>query len=455
MGNTLFLNRHCAYTAMLKGLEKMFVSDNIGINDNGNMTIAGHDCANLAAEYHTPLYIMDEDVLRANMRAFKNSIEDCYGSNGLVCFASKAFCCREICRIAAEEGIGLDISSGGELYTALSAGFDPAKLCLHGNNKSSDELRYAVSAEVGRIVVDNIDELYRLDKIAQEAGKRPGILFRIKPGIDAHTHDFIRTGQIDSKFGFALETGEAFNALREALSCNNLNIRGVHCHIGSQIFDIEPFTEAARVMLGFIAEVKSKLSYEIPELNLGGGFGIRYTQKDNPPCYSDYIRRVSKVIDEECARLSLSRPFILIEPGRSIAGSAGTTLYTVGAVKEIPGIRTYVSVDGGMCDNPRYALYQSEYSADIVSKADQSKTTSVTLAGKCCESGDLLGENIPLQPAESGDILAVHATGAYNYSMSSNYNRTPRPAVVFVGKDLPPRIAVKREDYADLIRNDI
>lgn len=433
----------------------MFISDNIGINYDGNMTISGHDCKELAAKYSTPLYVMDEDVIRLNINAFKNSIDHCYEGNGLICFASKAFCCREMCRIASSEGIGLDVVSGGELYTALSVNFDPKKICFHGSNKSNDDLRYAVKSGVGRIVVDNIYELHRLDKIASELKANPAIMFRIKPGIDAHTHEFIRTGQIDSKFGFALETGEAFDAIREASSCKNLKILGIHCHIGSQIFDIEPFAEAARVMLGLIAKVKEELGFEMPELNLGGGFGIRYTQKENPPHYSKYIEHVSKIISEECDSLNIKKPFIILEPGRSIVGAAGITLYEVGAVKDIPGVRTYVSVDGSMCDNPRYALYKSEYTADIVSKVGQDKSTCVTLAGKCCESGDILGENIALQPAKSGDILAIHATGAYNYSMSSNYNRTPRPAVVFVGEGINPRIAVRREDYDDIVRNDV
>ena len=279
-------------------------------------------------------------------------------------------------------------------------------------------------------------------------------MFRIKPGIDAHTHSFVKTGQIDSKFGFALETGEAFEAVKEAVCCENLDFMGIHCHIGSQIFDIEPFEEAACVMLEFIAKIKNELNYEVRELNLGGGFGIKYLNEHDPAPFETYMERVSKVVEESCRELDINQPAILIEPGRSIAAPAGITLYTVGARKEIPGIRTYVSVDGGMCDNPRYILYQSEYEAVVANKAGQERDERVTIAGKCCESGDLIGENMPLQHAESGDVIAVLATGAYNYSMSSNYNRILRPAVVFVNNG-ESRIAVKRETYEDIIRNDV
>lgn len=437
-----------------KGCEKMFVSDNLNINDNGNLTIGGVDTTVLAEQYGTPLYVFDEDKIRESCRRFKESMDLCYGGNGMVCYASKAFSCMEMCRVIKDEGLGLDVVSGGELFTALKAGFDPAKIGFHGNNKTDEELKYAVSSNVGHIIVDNVSELARLEKIAGELGKKPHIMFRIKPGIDAHTHDFVKTGQIDSKFGFALETGEAFEAVKEALSCENLDFMGVHCHIGSQIFDIAPFEEAARVMLQFIAKIKSELNHEVRELNLGGGFGIKYLDEHDPVPYETYMERISKVVKSACEELDINQPAILIEPGRSIAAPAGITLYTVGARKEIPGIRTYVSVDGGMCDNPRYILYQSEYEAVVANKAAQERDEKVTIAGKCCESGDLIGENMPLQHAESGDIIAVLATGAYNYSMSSNYNRIPKPAVVFV-KNGESRIVVKRETFEDIIRNDV
>ncbi len=428
--------------------------ENMGVTAEGHFTFGGADTTEVAAEYGTPLYVMDENMVRKAVRRFMDSMEKYYGGRGEVHYASKAFSCMEMCRIINSEGAGLDAVSIGELYTAVKAGFDVKKIGFHGNNKTDEELRYAVEVGVGHIIVDNISELERLEKIAAELGKKPSIMFRIKPGIDAHTHDFVKTGQIDSKFGFALETGEAFEAVKQAVACSNVELTGLHCHIGSQIFDIAPFEEAARVMIGFISEIKNKLDYEIKGLNLGGGFGIKYLDSDDPSPFETYMERVSKVVAGECERLGVAQPFIYIEPGRSIAAPAGITLYTVGARKEIPNIRTYVSVDGGMPDNPRYILYGSEYSALVANKANEERSEKVTIAGKCCESGDLIGENMPLQHAESGDIIAVLATGAYNYSMSSNYNRLQKPAVVFV-KDGASRVAVKRETLDDIIRNDI
>lgn len=432
----------------------MFVSENLSVNENGNLAIGGIDTIELAQQYGTPLYVMDEQVIRNNLRCFHESMQKYYNGKGLVCYASKAFSCLEMCRIVASEGDGLDVVSIGELYTAVKAGFPMEKVGFHGNNKTDEELNFAVENGVGHIIVDNLSELHRLEKIAAEKNAEPHIMFRIKPGIDAHTHDFVKTGQIDSKFGFALETGEAFEAVKEAINCKNLKLVGLHCHIGSQIFDIAPFEEAARVMLGLIAEIKNKLGFEVHGLNLGGGFGIKYLNEHDPVPFETYIKRVSQVVNEECSKLNIAQPFIYIEPGRSIAAPAGITLYTVGARKEIPDIRTYVSIDGGMCDNPRYALYKSEYEAVVANKAGEERTERVTIAGKCCESGDLIGENMPLQHAESGDIIAVCATGAYNYSMSSNYNRIPKPAVVFVNNG-ESRIAVKRETLDDIIRNDV
>ncbi len=432
----------------------MFVSENLGVNEKGNLTVGGIDTVDLAAQYGTPLYVMDEQVVRNACRRFKESIDKYYGGKGLVCYASKAFSCLEMCRIIASEGIGLDVVSLGELYTAVKSGFDCSKIGFHGNNKTPEELEYAIEVGVGHIVVDNISELFMLEEIAKAKNAKPSIMFRIKPGIDAHTHDFVKTGQIDSKFGFALETGEAFEAVKQAVACENVELSGLHCHIGSQIFDIAPFEEAARVMLDFIAKIKDELGYTVKELNLGGGFGIKYLNEHDPAPFETYMERVSKVVKSECERLGIEQPAILIEPGRSIAAPAGITLYTVGARKEIPNIRTYVSIDGGMCDNPRYILYGSEYEAVVANKASEERTDRVTIAGRCCESGDLIGENMPLQYAESGDIIAVCATGAYNYSMSSNYNRVQKPAVVFINNG-ESRIAVKRETLDDIIRNDI
>ncbi|MBQ3884683.1 MAG: diaminopimelate decarboxylase [Ruminococcus sp.] len=432
----------------------MYVSENLNVNEKGNLTIGGVDTVALAEEYGTPLYVMDEDLIRSNLRRFHESIKKCYGGRGEVHYASKAFSCMEMCRIVASEGDGLDAVSIGELYTALKAGFPMEKVGFHGNNKSDEELAFALDNGVGHIIVDNISELERLEKIASSKNKTAHIMFRIKPGIDAHTHQFVMTGQIDSKFGFALETGEAFEAVKKALSCKNVKLVGLHCHIGSQIFDIAPFEAAAKVMLEFIAKIRDELGYTVPGLNLGGGFGIKYLEEHDPVPFEQYMERVSAVVAEECGKLNLEQPYIYIEPGRSIAASAGITLYTVGARKEIPNIRTYVSVDGGMADNPRYILYQSEYEAVVANKAGEERNEKVTIAGRCCESGDLIGENMPLQHAESGDIIAVLATGAYNYSMSSNYNRLQKPAVVMVSEG-KSRIVVKRESLDDIIKNDV
>ena len=432
----------------------MFVSDNLGVNASGNLTIGGVDTVALAKKYGTPLYVMDEDMIRRDCKTFQKSIDTYYDGQGLVCYASKAFSCKEIYRVMQSENMGIDVVSGGELYTAVQAGFDVTKACFHGNNKTTEELNMALDYGVGRIVVDNIYEMEHLNQLAAEKHLTAPILLRIKPGVDAHTHNFIRTGQIDSKFGFALETGEAYEAVKKAIYYPNLKLRGLHCHIGSQILDTQGFTAAAEVMMEFIEKLKKELGYEAEDLNLGGGFGIKYTEEDAPVAYEKYMEKVSAKVAEVCAEQKLTQPFILIEPGRSIAAPAGITLYTVGGKKVIPNIRTYVSVDGGMGDNPRYALYQSKYDVEVANKADLPKSEVVTVAGKCCETGDLIGEGMPIQPVEPGDILAVLATGAYNYSMSSNYNRIPKPAVVMVsgGKS---RVVVKRENLEDIVRNDL
>ena len=421
---------------------------------NGVLCVDGVKVTDIAEEFGTPCYIMSENTIRENCRKYKNAIANYYGGNGLPLFASKAFSCMEIYRIVASEGLGTDVVSGGELYTALKAGFDPRKIYFHGNAKTERELTMALDCGVGHIVVDNIEELMLLDRLAKERGLIANISFRIKPGVEAHTHDFVKTGQIDSKFGVALENGEAFEIIKTASALENVKVVGVHCHIGSQIFDEDPFMLAAKVMLEFMAKIKNELSVEIKELNLGGGFGIRYVEGQNPKDYDEYMKEVSKTVKEECERLGLEVPFIAVEPGRSIVGAAGITVYKVMSVKTIEGIRTYVAIDGGMTDNPRYALYRSEYEACIANKADEPKDFEATVAGRCCESGDLIGENMMIQKPEAGDILAVFATGAYNYSMASNYNRVPRPPVVMI-TDGKPRVVVKRETYEDIIKNDI
>ena len=429
------------------------ISNCFSVNEKGHLTIGGADTVELAHAYGTPLYVLDEETIRDACRRFKASIDKNYG-RGVPLYASKAFSCKEIYRVMESEGIDADVVSGGEIYTALAAGFPAERMFFHGNNKSPDELELALTENVGRIVVDNLTELETLEELAKKLGKRPKILFRIKPGVDAHTHDFIRTGQIDSKFGFAIENGEALAAAKAAAAAEQVELVGVHCHIGSQIFELEPFILAAKIMLQFMAQVREETGISLSELNLGGGFGIKYLESDTPREYNEFMDAVSAQIHESCAELGLEVPAVFIEPGRSIVGPAGLTLYTVGAIKEIAGVRTYLAVDGGMTDNPRYALYQAPYEAVVANKADQPRDFEVTIAGKCCESGDLIQEGAKIQQCKSGDLLAVLATGAYNYSMASNYNRIPRPAVVMV-RDGQPRLIVKRESYADLIRNDL
>lgn len=432
----------------------MFVSENLSVNESNHLTIGGCDAVALAEEYGTPLYVLDEDLFRKNCRVYREAIDKYYDGKGLVLYANKALCTLYTCGVAKEEGLGADVVSGGELYTAIKAGFPMEKIYFHGNNKTDDELEMAVANGVGHIIVDNMYELERLNEIAGAHGIVQNIMFRIKPGVDAHTHSFIQTGQIDSKFGVALENGEAFEIYAAAHKMSNINPDGLHCHIGSQIFDVEPFCKAAEVMMNFAGDLKDKLGLCIKKLNLGGGYGIMYTEGDDPVPYDEYIKYVSEVVKKTACERGLEVPFILMEPGRSIAAPAGTTLYTVGAIKDIKNVRKYVSVDGGMCDNPRYIMYESEYTAVVANKAGDERTDKVTVAGKCCESGDLLLKDTMLQETNSGDILAVLATGAYNYSMASNYNRIPRPAMVAVsgGKS---KVIVKRETYEDIIKNDI
>ncbi len=427
---------------------------NYTVNDKGHLVLGGIDAVTLALEYGTPLYVMEEDKILSAMREYKNSIDRFYDGNGLIFYASKAFSCKEIYRLAMREGLGADVVSGGELYTALSVGFPAEKICFHGNNKTRDELNFAIKENVGRIVVDNIEELETLSEIARETGEKVPVLLRIKPGVDAHTHSFIMTGQIDSKFGFAIENGEANEAAKKAIASQNIILKGLHCHIGSQIHELLPFVETAKIMMNFIKKIKDETGVETEELNLGGGYGINYTDADARIEYSAYMEAVSKTLKECAATLNVKLPFIMMEPGRSIVGEAGTTLYTIGSVKEIKDVRTYVSVDGGMQDNPRYILYGAKYDFLIANKADAPADTVVTVAGKCCESGDLLGENVKIAKCTAGDICAVFSTGAYNYSMASNYNRNIIPPVVFV-KDGKARVVVKKQTYEYICENDI
>ncbi len=430
-----------------RGVDKMFSDYKI---NNGHLYISGVDVVELARKYKTPLYVMSENVVRANCRELKGALDKYYDSFGMITYASKAFCIKEMCKIVNSEGLGVDAVSGGELYTAKEAGVPMEKIHYHGNNKTVDEIKMGVESGVGKFIVDSKEELIKIDSFAGDMGKKQRVLLRLTPGVDAHTHDFIKTGQIDSKFGFPIETGAADEILEFALTLKNIELTGFHCHIGSQIFETEPFVEAASIMLDFINDAEDKYGIEFKDLVLGGGFGIIYTQEDNPLPLSEVLKPVLTYIKERRIKEGKKLIFLGFEPGRSIAGPAGMTLYTVGSVKEIKGIRTYVSVDGGMSDNPRFALYQAKYEFVLPEKAELPKEKIVTVCGKCCESGDVLGENVPIGPVESGDILGVLATGAYNYSMASNYNRIPRPAIVFV-KDGKDRLVVKRESYEDLL----
>ena len=432
----------------------MILYPHIDVNEKNHLTIGGIDAIELAREYGTPLYVIDTDAVRDRCREYRAAAEKYFGADALPLYASKSRCYTGMYRLVNEEGLGADCVSGGELYTALRAGFPAEKLYIHGNNKPRRVLCEALDAGVGCFVVDNEEELTALNEEAEARGKVQKILLRIAPGIDPHTHKAVITGQVDSKFGSAIATGRAEEMVRLALSKKNIRLAGFHCHIGSQIFDIEPFTEESQVMTAFIAEIEKKYGVELSELNLGGGLGVPYTKYDATVDYTKAIADMSRVISAQCESNGIKKPRIILEPGRSLVAASGVTLYTVGSVKEIPGFRKYVSVDGGMTDNPRYALYASQYTAVIADRAGDEQSDRVTIAGRCCESGDLLGENMELQEAKAGDILAVLTTGAYNYSMASNYNRVPRPALVEVsgGK---ARLAVRRESYEDLTKNDI
>lgn len=427
---------------------------NLSVNNKGHLEIAGHDTVELAAKYGTALYVMDEDKLRENCRVYVDSMKKYFGEDSMPLYASKALCFTEIYRIVSSCGMGTDIVSSGELYTAIKAGFPLEKAYFHGNNKTDADIEYAIENSIGYFIVDNEEELCAVDRIASSHGINQKILLRITPGIDPHTHKAVVTGNVDSKFGSPIETGRAFEITDMALSKKNVTLEGFHCHIGSQIFECDPFCDAADIMIKFIADVKEKFGFAAKTLNLGGGFGVRYIEEDPQIDIEKNIADVASHIKNRCAELSVEMPKILMEPGRSIVADCCVTLYTVGSVKEIKGFKNYVSVDGGMPDNPRYALYASSYTVLVASKADKAADFKCSIAGRCCESGDLIQENVMIARPERGDILAVLTTGAYNYSMASNYNRIPRPALVLVGKN-GDRVAIKRESFEDLCACDI
>ncbi|MCM3698239.1 diaminopimelate decarboxylase [Paenibacillus macerans] len=430
----------------------MYLHGTSKINAKGHLEIGGCDTVELKQQFGTPLYIVDEALVRQRCREYM----DAFRASGLsfqVAYASKAFCVMAMCRLAEEEGLSLDVVSEGELFTALQAGFPAQRIHFHGNNKTLDELEMAMSAGIGCFVADNFTELHMLQALAAEKGIKVNVLLRVTPGVEAHTHEYISTGQTDSKFGFDIGNGSAFEAVELASRSLNLNLLGVHSHIGSQIFETEGFQLAVERVAAFAMQVKEQLNAVFKVVNLGGGFGIRYTEEDTPLKVADYVRAITDAVKEHFSDYP-ELPEIWVEPGRSIVGDAGTTLYTVGTSKDIPGVRKYVAVDGGMTDNPRPALYESKYEAMLANRAYAENEETVSIAGKCCESGDMLIWDVELPKVNSGDLLAVACTGAYNYAMASNYNRIRRPAVVFA-QDGHSDLVVKRESLQDLVACDV
>lgn len=421
-----------------------------GVNAAGHLTLGGCDAVELAREYGTPLYVFDEATLRGQCRAFAGAFTGRYPRT-MVAYAAKAYAGVAVLRLVAEEGLGLDVVSGGELATALAAGFPPDRMHLHGNNKAPAELREALAAGIGRIVVDNLDELALLERIAAERGGAADILLRLSPGVDPHTHDKITTGILDTKFGMSIQTGDAAMAVERALASPSLNLLGYHCHIGSQVFEQESYVETVDKMLGFAAAMRDRHGYAPEEFSPGGGYAVQYVQGSPAPEPDVYAELVVDALHAACERHGLPLPRLFVEPGRSIVARAGVALYTVGARKVIPGVRTYVSVDGGMSDNIRPAIYDAKYEALVADRATAEPDETVTVAGKYCESGDILIRDIALAGPRADDILAIPASGAYCVPMSSNYNAALRPAIVFV-KDGAARLVRRRETYEDLVR---
>ncbi len=431
------------------------ICDNIGISSNGHLTFGGRDTIELLKKYGSPLFLMDEKKLRSNCRTYVNAMRECFGPDGAALYASKAASFKRIYEIIAEEGMGCDVVSSGEIYTARAAGFPLERAYFHSNNKTDADIKYAIECGVGRFVVDNAEELYAINEFAGAAGITQSVLLRITPGIDPHTYAAVATGKVDSKFGSAIETGQAEEMVRLALSLPNIDLAGFHCHVGSQVFDSDVFIRSSEIMLEFIGDMAEKYSFVTDELDLGGGYGVRYTENDPTIDISKNIREVANKIKASVKSLGIKMPKIRLEPGRSIVADTMLTLYTVGTVKTIPGYKNYVSVDGGMTDNPRFALYGSKYTMLLANKANERAGFSCSVVGRCCESGDILGENIMLPTSVTrGDILAVLTTGAYNYSMSSNYNRIARPPIAVINGN-EDYLAVRRESLEDIIRNDV
>ncbi|ODG91695.1 diaminopimelate decarboxylase [Gottfriedia luciferensis] len=430
----------------------MYLHGNSRINNEGHLEIGGCDTVDLVKNYGTPLYIYDEALIESKCREFHEALRET-GMKYQVAYASKAFLCVEQARLIEREGLCLDVVSGGELYTALQAGYPTEKIHFHGNNKTIEEIEEALNAKIGCFVVDNFFELEVLQALAEQRNEEVSILLRVTPGVEAHTHEYVMTGQEDSKFGFDIMSGQANEAVEVSLNSTNLKLLGVHSHIGSQIFEPDGFVHAINVLMSFLNGLKNDLGFTADILNVGGGFGIRYTSEDEPLAIAKHIEKITTIIKQQCEELDYKLPELWLEPGRSIVGEAGTTLYTIGSTKTLPSIRKYVSVDGGMTDNIRPALYGSKYEAMLANRANDENKEVVSIAGKCCESGDMLIWDCNLPVVQNKDLLAVSCTGAYGYSMANNYNRIRRPAVVFV-KDGVSREVVRRETYEDLVRND-
>ncbi len=416
----------------------------------GVLTVGGVDVRDLARDFGTPAFVLDEDDFRGRCRQWRDAFTDAD-----VYYAGKAFLCTAVARWVAEEGLGLDVCTGGELAVALAAGFPPERLLFHGNNKSADELARAVDARVGRIVIDSFEELARLGAAAERADIRQAVYVRVTPGVEAHTHEYVATGQEDQKFGFSLASGAAAEAVRRVLALPALELRGLHCHIGSHIFDTRGFSLAAHRMVGLLAAIRDEHGTELAELDLGGGQGIAYTAEDDPMPVEDFAAGLRTIVGKECAAVGLAAPRLAVEPGRAIAGPGTITLYEVGTVKDLPGLRTYVSVDGGMSDNIRTALYAARYTAVLASRRSDAPPRNVTVCGKHCESGDIVVHDVAL-PGDlaPSDLVAVPASGAYHRSMASNYNHVPRPPVIAV-RDGQARLLVRRETEDDLLRLDV
>lgn len=431
----------------------MFLHGSSKVNEQNHLEIGGVDAAELASKYGTPLYIYDVALIRERARSFKHTFEK-LGVKAQVAYASKAFSSVAMFQLVEEEGLSLDVVSGGELYTAVTAGFPADRIHFHGNNKSRAELEMAIKLNIGCVVVDNFREIELIKEIAAGEKTTVPVLLRVTPGVEAHTHDYITTGQEDSKFGFDLQNGQVERAMESVLSSDAFDLLGYHCHIGSQIFDATGFVLAAEKIFTKVTYWKETFQYEPKVVNLGGGFGIRYTEEDEPMPATYYVEKIVESIKQQVKESGIAMPEIWIEPGRSLVGDAGTTIYSIGSEKVVPNVRKYVSVDGGMSDNIRPALYQAKYEAALANRMNDPKDDSVSIAGKCCESGDMLIWDLPLPQANPDDLLAVFCTGAYGYSMANNYNRIPRPPVVFA-ENGEAQLVIKRETYQDLVALDL